>query len=440
MKHLSVSLPTEIPITDKADVIVVGGGPGGISASVAAAREGCDVALFEHYGFLGGMATAGEVNPFMSNHINGESLDKGVYTEWVSRIKKYGGLGENGRIFDPFAARFAAEDLCLEAGVRLRYHHRSAHVETENRKISGIVMHSKSGLSAAVADVYIDSTGDADIAAQAGCESEYGGEGTPYVQPMTLSFKVILDADAIKDYPPVSGNVKNWFRDEFEHIQKLYRTAQADGRISNPRENVLMFRAVAENVIHFNTTRVIKKSAINGTELSDAEIEARSQIRNLFALLSAEIPLFKNSRICSIGTQIGVRESRRIKGIRTITREDFNNCATFKDGITRVNYPIDVHSPTGAGTEICDLPDGKWYEIPYGCLVPKDIDNLLIGCRAISVDHGVHSSARVMPPVCSIGQAAGVAASLAQKNNTNVCDLNGCDVKMRLIETGRNLV
>jgi hypothetical protein len=184
---------------------------------------------------------------------------------------------------------------------------------------------------------------------------------------------------------------------------------------------------------------VVQKSAIKGVELSQAEIEARKQIRQMWQVFREEIPLFKRSRICSIATQIGIRESRRVLGRATVTRQDYMRCAKYPDGIARVTYPIDIHSPTGSGTEITHLPPGEWYEIPYGSLVPRDVDNLLMACRAISVDHAVHSSVRVMPPIVSIGQAAGTAAAMALKAGKKPSELDGKKLRKRLIRDGRNL-
>jgi len=135
-----------------------------------------------------------------------------------------------------------------------------------------------------------------------------------------------------------------------------------------------------------------------------------------------------------------VRETRRICGRDYITREDFCRGAVYPDGVVRCNYPIDIHSRSGADTEITGLPKGAWFEIPFGCLLAKDIDNLLIGCRAISVDIAVHASVRVMPPVCSLGQAAGTAAAMALEQSIPVYEVNGVAVKERLIKNGRNLV
>ena len=439
MSKMVFDLPRELEIRDRADVLVMGGGPGGLGAAVAAARNGADVLLVEHYGFLGGMASAGEVNPFMSNHVAGESLDQGIFEEWLERMGRYGGRRGNGRTFDPNAARLATEDLCLEAGVRLLFHHRSVHAQTSNRQITGVVLHSKTGLTGAQAKQYIDCTGDGDLAAQAGCSFEYGSETGPHGQPMTLCFKLKLDR---RDAPEDKKDADLWdvMWAAMPEIQAIYKRAQADGRISCPRENVLLFRGVDDDVVHFNTTRVIQKRAIDGHEISEAELIARKQLREIWQVLRTEVPIFKNSRIYSIAPQIGVRESRRIVGRAYVTLDDYKAGRAYPDGIARINYPVDIHNPNGTGTTIVHLPKGMWYEIPWGSLLPKDIDNLAVGSRCISADHATHSSLRVMPPVVSIGQAAGTAAALAIKQGVNVCQIDGIALKKTLIEQGRNLV
>lgn len=437
MDQLTVNLPAQYPVRDEAEVIVLGGGPGGLGAAIAAARHGADVLLVEHYGFLGGMATIGEVNPFMPNHLDKESLDTGIFEEWLDRIGSYGGQRGNSRVFDPQCARLAAEDLCKEAGVRLLYHHRLAHAETEGSLINGILLHSKSGLTGARAQHYIDSTGDADLAAMSGCAVRIGNDdGDPHVQPMTLCFKLAIDRQQI----PADKECWQLMNEHREDIQAAYHRAQEEGRTSNPRENVLMFRGVEDNIIHFNSTRIIHKLSVNGQELSEAEIEGRKQLRELVAILKNEIPMFKNCKLHSIAPQIGIRESRRIVGRYTVTLDDYRRGRTFRDGIARVTYPVDIHNPNGTGTHFIKLPQGAWYEIPYRSLLPENIDNLLVACRAISADHGTHSSLRVMPPVCSIGQAAGTAAAFAMRDGKMLSEVDGEAVRAQLIKDGRNLV
>ncbi|MBN1669536.1 MAG: FAD-dependent oxidoreductase [Kiritimatiellae bacterium] len=446
-KTMSVTLPKELPILHSSEILVVGGGPGGIGAAVAAAREGRRVLLVEHYGFLGGMATAGEVNPFMPNHLEGRSLDEGIFEDWLAKIRAYSGRKPGDRTIDPNAARFAAEALCTEAGVDLLYHHRAVHVETDSRRITGVVLHSKSGLSVATAEIVIDSTGDGDVAALAGCGFQCEGENGAPVQPMTACFKLKIDP---RDLPadlrrtPPEGSVRDWLRDPLKEqaglIQKVYRDARRAGKLLNRRGDVLMFGSVEPDVIHFNSTRISGRSPIDGGDLSAAEIEGRQQILELVNLLRENVPLFKHARLHSIAPQIGIRESRRINGRARVTRDDFKRGTAYPDGVVRVTYPIDIHSPKNGGTEITRLPPGAWYEIPYGCLVPNDIDNLLIGSRCISVDTAVHSSVRVMPPVCSLGQAAGTAAAMALEKGVVPPEIDGVELKERLIANGRNLV
>lgn len=435
---IAVNLPSKLEVAHEADVVVIGGGPGGIGAAVAAARGGAEVLLVEHYGFLGGMATAGEVNPFMPNHLEGESLDSGIFQQWQDRMAHYGGARAGSRVFDPNAARLAAEDLCIDAGVQLLFHHRAIHVQTADLRIDAIVLHSKTGLCAARAKTYIDSTGDGDVAALAGCRFEAGSETTGHAQPMTLCFKLRLDPRDLpegfdtKDVLQMSGPI-------YRRIQEVYRAAQADGRIECPREDVLMFPSITPNVIHFNTTRVIHRRAIDGAELSDAEIQARRQLRQIWQVLREHVDVFRHSTLYSIAPQIGVRESRRIVGRVKVTVDDYKSARTFPDAVARVTYPIDIHNPDGKGTVIERLPAGQWYEVPFGCLLPADLDNLAIASRCIWADHATHSSLRVMPPVCSIGQAAGTAAAMAMEKGIDVVAVDGVELNTRLIAQGRNL-
>ena len=433
---IPTTLPRDLPLTHEPDVLVIGGGPGGIGAAVAAARGGADVLLVEHYGFLGGMATAGEVNPFMPNHLHGQSLDTGLFEEWLDRIDHYGGARAAQRVFDPNVARLAAEDLCLAAGVRLLFHHRAAHVEREQRRVSAVVLHGKEGFTAARAKVYIDATGDGDVAALAGCAFELGGD-SGHCQPMTLCFKLKLDP---RDIPADDrDDPYRALRAVMPAVQEAYQRGKRDGRIDCPREDVLVFRGVDDGVVHFNTTRVIHRLSTDGVQLSDAEVEGRRQLRQIVAVLRSDVPLFRRAAIYSIAPQIGVRESRRVLGRAYLTLQDYEACRHFDDAVARVTYPVDIHNPNGTGTVISHLPQGGWYEVPWGCLLPRDVDNLAIAARCVSVDHAVHSSLRVMPPVCSLGQAAGTAAAEAVRRGVDVCAIDGRWLRGRLVELGRHL-
>ncbi|MCC7490987.1 MAG: FAD-dependent oxidoreductase [Fimbriimonadaceae bacterium] len=414
------------PLVGEAEVVVVGGGPGGLGAALGAAQAGAQVLLVERYGFLGGMATAGGVNPFMPNHLDGRRLDSGAFATWCDALAALGGLLPDGRTFNPEVAKLAAEQICLEAGVELLYHASFDVPQMIGERIDALLFHSKSGPVAVRGAMLVDCTGDADLAARAGCPCEYGREADGLTQPMTANFDV-AGVDTAR--MPNRGA-----------LNELYLAAKEAGRLRCPRENCLWFKAVEPGRIHFNTTRVVCHDATDVRSLSAAEMESRRQILDYLRWLRAEVPGFEECWLVSIGMHIGVRESRRVRGLAYLTRAEVEAYAKFADGICRCNYPIDIHNPLGAGTELVHFPPGEWYEIPYGCLVPQRVDNLLVGGRPISVDHAVHSSMRVMPPACTVGQAAGAAAALALRANCPPAALDGRAVKAELVRQGVWLV
>ena len=436
MTTIHYQLDQDLTVTHDVDVAVVGGGPGGLGAAVMAARAGASTLLIERYGAMGGMASYGEVHPFMPNHANETSLDKPVYVEWVERMKHYlpsnhpakemdsDALSHPDRCISKDIALLAAEDLCIDAGVTILYHHAFFDTIMDDGRIAALVLSSKSGLTAVRAKMVVDCSGDADVAARAGCTCEEGGP-SGYSQPMTLCFK-LSHVDWARVPKPAD-------------INAAYDAARERGEVECPRENVLYFRWFDSDVVHFNTTRVVHKHATNGLQLSDAEIEARRQLRQILAFLRGHVPGFEQAEIHSIAHHIGVRESRRVRGQAYVTRDDFRAFRKFDDAIARVNYPIDVHNPDGSGTEHERIPAGEWYEIPFGCVVAKGVRNLLVGGRPISVDHAVHSSMRVMPPACSVGQAAGMGAAMAAAQGCDPAELDGCAVRAALKEQGANL-
>ncbi len=431
MENIQYDFGKNIPVIAETDVLVVGAGPGGASAAVMAARRGVRTIIAERYGCPGGMAVFGEVTPFMHNLVENQSLDKPVYVDWCRHLHNYKTGAELAT--DPFTetvpnrpiskaeAALALEELLLEANVKMLYHHTLFDVIKEDDRIVAAVFHSKSGLVAVRARVFVDGTGDGDLAVMAGAPFEFGNEDG-LCQPMTTCFKL--------------EHVDRSIMPNREEINKIYDEVKARGGIDCPRENVLWFTMPADDVIHFNTTRIIRKSAVSGADLSDAEVEGRRQVREFIAFLRNHVPGFKNAHLRSMAHHVGVRESRRILGLVYQTQDDFVNRAKFADGIAKVNYCIDIHNPNGTGTHIIGMEPGNWYELRYGTLVPRNTGNLLMGCRAISVDHALHSSSRVMPPVCSIGQAAGMAAAMCVEKNCSPAELQGEEVRKNLAAAG----
>lgn len=415
-----------LDLAAEAEVVVVGGGPGGLCAAVAAAEEGADTLLIERYGFLGGMATAGLVNPFMTWHAGGQPIIRGLFERIIGRLDDLGGWSgpRQGSAFDTELFKFVADDLCAEAGVRLRLHTQLAAVDACEGHVQRIAVAGKSGLQAVRGDLFIDGTGDGDLAAWAGAEVEIGRDEDYLCQPMTLCFRMVgVNLDAI---PPRT------------EINALYEAAKQRGEIDNPRENVLFFFTTHDHEVHFNTTRVVKLDPTSAEDLTAAELKARRQVRQMVRFLRAEVPGFADAWLQEMAPQIGIRESRRVIGDYVLTVDDVLEARKFDDGIARGSYSVDIHNPAGTGTVIKRLPPGEAYDIPYRCLTPRGFDNLLIAARCISSDHGAHSSLRVMPIVMAIGEAAGVAAARARAAG----DVRAVDVpalRTRLVERGASI-
>jgi hypothetical protein len=426
-----------VPVAIEADVIIAGGGPGGLCAAVAAARNGAKVALIERYGFLGGMATTGLVNPFMPFHLKGEPMTRGIFEEWIDGMRRRGGYVDKGiysrNIIGAEAAKASALELVLGAGVQLMLHAFVDNVllDDSGSRIQYVCLAAKQRLAAA-GKVFIDATGDGDVAHLAGVPCDVGRDEDHAVQPMTLCFRMRgIDWSKM----PQPGD-----KDARVALNELYVQAKQRGVIRCPRENVLYFQCVRDDEIHFNQTRVIGCNATNPFDLTAAEIEARQQVEMFAAWLRSEVPAFTDAYLSETAPQIGIRETRRVRGLYTLTGDDVLSARKFADGIARTDYPIDIHSPTGEGTDIRRVPDGDWYEVPYRCLVPQKIDNLLIASRSISSDHTAHSSLRVMPPVAGIGEAAGTAAALCLKTGCKPADLRADVLVDKLIAQGQPLI
>lgn len=401
-------------LRNKYDIVVVGGGFAGASAAISAGRLGKSVLLIEKYNCMGGAACYDLVNPFMpyatTDPESGERIDLscGLFAEIVDRLQSLGGANQSKRSlpFNEEVLKYLLNTMALESGVDLLYQTYVTGVRKEDGRIKAVKVSNVSGNSEIEADCFIDATGDANLAVMADCPFRLGRESDSLCQPMTLCFRL--------------AGVKAFDADLKARINALYTELQVDGKIKNPRENVLIFKTLVDDILHFNTTRVVKLDPTNADDVTRAEIIAREQVFEMYDFLRTNFDEFGDSTLISTGMQIGVRESRMIDGEYTLTKDDLLSCKIFEDTVAVCNYDIDIHSPDGSGTSHYYFPSGKYYGIPYRCLIPKNAENLLVAGRCVSADHDAQASLRIMPTCSNLGEAAGIAAVLSLDVNGRV--------------------
>lgn len=400
------------------DVIVVGGGLTGVAAAIAAAREGLSVLVIEASGALGGAANISLVNPFMNFSVRAvdedgnayrKSINTGIFEKICNELLAVQGMnGENPHVFDEEKLKVILDRMCQDAGVQVLFHAVLCNAICENGVVEHIEAITKAGRIKFEAKYYIDCTGDADLAVMSGFPFRLGREEDNLCQPMTLCFRAVNVENA-------EGFLEEWYSDgeKRQQVLELYKKAKQEGKIKNPRENILIFPSVCKGVIHFNSTRVVKMNPTDPFELSKAEAIAREQAHELFTFMQEVCPEFKHACLLQTAAHIGVRESRMIDGEFMLHENDILDCTEFPDSIAAGCYEVDIHNPAGTGTVIKRIPEGKYYHIPYRCLIPKGSKNLLVAGRCISSTHVAQSAYRVMPIVCCIGEGAGAAAAVA---------------------------
>lgn len=445
---------------EPSDVLIVGGGNAGCAAAIAAARCGARTTLVERYGFLGGTATAAMVGPWMTFHSGSERIVGGLAQEIVERLVARG--ASPGHIhdasdyvptitpFDPEAHKALLFEMMRESGVRLLLHAYFLEALTsEGGRVAGARVATVGGIRDLRAAVTIDASADAYVAASAGVELQQGDD-CGRVQPASLMFRLShVDLAATAAYLRANpAEMRTSLRPEERTAATLtavaglyekWRDAQQRGAVHVPRELVSFFSSPYPDEVTVNMTRVVDIDPLDPDDLTRAEIEARGQVTELLAFFRSDVPGFENARIAATATQIGIRESRRIVGAYTLTREDVLSARTFDDAIARSAYPIDIHNPSGSGTTTHRLPPGASYEIPYRCLVPEYVNGLIVAGRCISTTHEALASARLTPTVMTLGQAAGTAAHQALEAGVEPRAIDAPELRRRLAGMGVDL-
>ncbi len=399
----------------KYDLAVIGGGFAGVAEALAAARAGAKVLIVVKSNCLGGAAVNCLVNPIMPywTEMDGKRVDlsAGIFKEIHDRLEHHNAMNKESFLEEKL--KYILNEMVAEANIDLLFHAYIFKVEKCDEHIASIVVATKSGEMQVEANYFIDATGDAQLAYLANCPTVLGRESDHLCQPMTLCFRV--------------GNVDvEKFYASRERLKIAHAQSLAAGELTNPRENILVFKTPIHNVLHFNTTRVVKKNPTSPEEVTEAEVLARRQVYEIYDFMKKHADGLEDSFLMMTAAEIGVRESRMIVGDYVLTEQDCRNCVKFEDAIAACNYDIDIHNPEGTGTSHYYFPAGEYYTIPYRSLIPKSAENLLVAGRCISSDHGAQASYRIMPVVCCIGEAAGSAVGLAVKQN---CTVREVDVK-----------
>jgi FAD dependent oxidoreductase len=438
------------------DVLVVGGGNAGCAAAIAAARHGARTLLVERYGFLGGTATAAMVGPWMTFHSGGERIVGGIAEEIVERLMRKGAspghLHDSSDYvatitpFDPEVHKALLFEMMGEAGVALLLHAYFLRAQLDGAALTGASFATIGGTRARTATVTIDATADALVAASAGVPTQQGDE-RGRVQPATLIFRLShVDLEKLAQYvrehpeemrsslPPRERTPEKLTA--VAGLYELWQRAIDDGLVDVPRELASFFISPYPDEVTVNMTRVVNVNPLDPDDLTRAEVESRLQAMQLLDFFRRRVPGFENARIAATGTQVGIRESRRIAGRYTLTRDDVLQARKFDDAVARSAYPIDLHNPRGSGTITERLAPGESYEIPFRCLVPVNREQLLVAGRCISTTHEALASTRLTPTVMTLGQAAGTAAALACERGVNVGDVDARELRTQLAADG----
>lgn len=440
----------QIPVYGSGEVVVIGGGVAGLSASVAASRLGCKTILIENSGSLGGTATKC-LMPSLGR--SRPALIKGFFAEFYDRMAAANAVivtEGHSSPFDPEIFKSLCFDIIEETGVDLFLHTSVTGVVRDQNRINGVIMSNKSGEHAVTGDVFIDTSGDADVAAMAGESFETDGER----QPMSLMFTVgnadaYRFADWVKNHPDKSEfwpmgpqylSIIDLDRDipqiNVGGFMGLIKKARENGELYLPHDNMALLFLPMKGVVLVNATHLRHLDPLDAKDITVAEIEGRKQMLSTWHFLKKYIPGFEDCFIAGSASHVGIRESRRITGEYVLKLEDLQEGRSFSDAVVLHNGRASIHGP-GEKQTFISFPHP--YEIPYRCLQAKVNDNLLVAGRCISADNVAHGAVRGMVCCFATGQAAGTAAALSIKHQVKPKELDPKVLRKTLIDQGVTL-
>ncbi len=424
----------ELPVFADVDVLVAGAGPAGISAATAAARGGAKVLVIDENGGVGGAATACLVGPFMTSFDarNEKMVIRGMFKEVVDQMVALGGAidpalvpGEDPRSgfykighahvgpFDHECFKQVTTQMILGSGTRLLLHTQFVDPLVEEGRLAGAVIFNKSGLAAVRAKIVIDATGDADVAARAGVGYELGNVRDGNIQPATLFFRLYnVDTDRVKAHIRAHSEEIRPFYGPYSWLIRDMQKEWGDV----PRAEICLFEGVAPGEYRLNVTRILDVDGTDAEDLTRAEIEGLRQAHKVYDFLKKYAVGFENARFMGTAASIGIRETRHIDGVKRLTAEDVTACRVPEDSIAVMATCMDTHNKSDPGGTFYPLENGPFFGVPYGCLVPKGVDNLLVAGRALSADAVAASATRMIPCCMAFGQAAGAAAAMALRD------------------------
>ncbi|MFC0212390.1 FAD-dependent oxidoreductase [Paenibacillus chartarius] len=434
----AVTIPAQqLPVSHTPDVVVVGGGASGVAAAISASRSGADTLLIEQRGYMGGMGTAALVPAFCPYTDGEKPVIRGIGLELLEKMKHAAGDGFLNRYKDQLdwvpidveTLKRVYDDAVLASGAKVLFHTVADQVLLEGERIDGLVISNKSGRSVVKAKLYIDASGDADLAALAGVPFHIGGDSGE-LQPGTMCY-VVTGADRARFHQFLENT------GEHPQLEGLVIEAQKNGDLPEGRKRISGMAWITDSVVGFNFGHIFGVDGTNAASLTSAAIEGRRLIDTQIRFLRQYVPGFEHIHLVHSGDQIGIRETRRIVGDYTLVVEDFLSMRTFEDDIARNSYYIDIHlANAGSTMTIKHLPKGESHGVPYRCMLPQGKSNLIVAGRSVSSDRPVQGSLRVMPNCFAMGEAAGTAAAMAAEADCGFREVPVRELQRKLIEQG----